>query len=98
MTPSANGSANSTRTVSTNHKTPTGNYTLSITGTSGNLHHSPTVGLRVNPNFPPRSPPLDSGARKGGVLTPPQSGFENSVLAPRAVAQARGCAGRETGE
>ena len=48
MTPSANGSANSTRTVSTNHKTPTGNYTLSITGTSGSLDHSTAVGLTVN--------------------------------------------------
>ena len=41
---------------------------------------------------------FESGARKGGVLTPPQSGFENSVrLAPRAVRRLTDCAGRETG-
>jgi kumamolisin len=48
VTPQANGSANSTLTVSTNRKTPTGNYTLSLTGTSGSLKHSTTVGLTVD--------------------------------------------------
>ena len=39
------------------------------------------------------------GDRKGGVLTPPQSGSQPSVrLAPRAVRRLTDCAGRETGE
>jgi hypothetical protein len=39
--------ANSTLTVSTGRKTPTGGYTLTITGTSGTLHHSTNVSLTV---------------------------------------------------
>jgi hypothetical protein len=38
---------NSTLTVSTGRKTPTGGYTLTITGTSGTLHHSTNMSLIV---------------------------------------------------
>jgi len=40
--------ANSTLRVSTNRRTPTGTYTLTITGTSGSLKHSTTVSLTVH--------------------------------------------------
>jgi hypothetical protein len=33
--------------VSTGRKTPTGGYTLTITGTSGTLHHSTNMSLIV---------------------------------------------------
>ena len=39
--------ANSTLHVSTSRRTPTGTYTLTITGTSGSLRHSTTVSLTV---------------------------------------------------
>ena len=39
--------ANSTLTVSTSRNTRTGTYPLTITGTSGTLHHSTTVSLTV---------------------------------------------------
>jgi len=38
----------STLTVSTSYFTQDGNYTLTITGTSGSLHNSTTVTLIVN--------------------------------------------------
>jgi hypothetical protein len=39
--------ANSTLTVSTAKKTPTGTFTLTITGKSGTLQHSTGVSLTV---------------------------------------------------
>jgi hypothetical protein len=39
--------ANSTLTVSTGRKTPTGTFKLTITGTSGSLQHSTSVSLTV---------------------------------------------------
>jgi hypothetical protein len=39
--------ANSTLTVSTAKKTPTGTYMLTITGASGSLQHSTNVSLTV---------------------------------------------------
>ncbi len=48
FTPSTvTGSGNSTLTVKTNKPTPTGTYTLIITGTSGSLIHTATVTLVV---------------------------------------------------
>jgi hypothetical protein len=46
---SINGSASSTLTISTGCSTAAGNYSLTITGTSGNLNHSASVALVVNP-------------------------------------------------
>ena len=40
-------SANSTLSVGTSKKTPVGTYTLTITGSSGSLQHSTSVGLTV---------------------------------------------------
>jgi hypothetical protein len=45
--PSVTGSGTSTLTVSTGRKTPFGTFTLTITGTSGNLTHSTNVTLIV---------------------------------------------------
>jgi subtilase family serine protease len=42
------GSGSSTMTVKTGSKTPSGTYTLAITGTSSSLTHTTTVTLRVN--------------------------------------------------
>jgi hypothetical protein len=39
--------ANSTLTVSTTRHTPTGTYTLGLTGTSGSLQHSTNVSLTI---------------------------------------------------
>ncbi len=42
------GTADPGRNVSRNGGTPSGTYNLTITGTSGSLTHSVTVGLTVN--------------------------------------------------
>ena len=44
---SVSGTANSTLTVTTGRKTATGTFTLKVTGTSGSLTHSTSVGLTV---------------------------------------------------
>lgn len=45
---SVSGSGTTTLTVSTKHNSPTGTYTLMITGTSGSLKHSATATLVVH--------------------------------------------------
>jgi hypothetical protein len=47
VNPIGSSQSSSVLTVNTNSSTPSGNYTLSITGTSGNLSHSTKVSLVV---------------------------------------------------
>jgi hypothetical protein len=47
------GSGSSTLNVSSSNTTPAGNYTLTVTGSSGSLSHSSTVALVVNPAVVP---------------------------------------------
>src|SRR5438309_2789598 len=48
------GTANSILTISTTSSTPTGNYTIAVTGTSGNLSRTATLSVTV---FAPPPPP-----------------------------------------
>jgi len=60
------GSANSTLTVSTATTTPTGTYTLAITGASGNLSHTTTVTLVVStPDFSISTTPSSQTVTQG---------------------------------
>jgi hypothetical protein len=53
VTPPANGSANSTLTLTASGTATTGTATVTITGTSGALTHSTTITLTVNPAATP---------------------------------------------
>ena len=48
VTPPANGSANSTLTLTASSTATTGNATVTVTGTSGTLTHSTTIALTVS--------------------------------------------------
>ena len=48
VTPPANGSANSTLTLTASSTETTGNATVTVTGTSGTLTHSTTIALTVS--------------------------------------------------
>jgi hypothetical protein len=64
--------ASSTLSVSTAASTPAGSYTLTITGTSGNLSHTSTVALVVNPPGVQFDNAVSSGFQYGAtsVTTP----------------------------
>src|SRR6266404_4398057 len=82
------GSGTSTMSVATNPRTPTGIYTLMITGSIGSLNHSTTVTLAVNsaatPNFSisasPSSQTVTQGTGTSYIATvTPSGGFTGSV-------------------
>jgi uncharacterized membrane protein len=88
VTPPANGSVNSTLSVSTTSTTPTGTYTLTITGTSGSLVHSTSVTLVVNapakPDFSVSATPASRTIKRGSSTTytatvKSLTGFNSSV-------------------
>src|SRR5882762_6577127 len=85
---SVTGSGSSTMTVTTSASTPPGTYTIMITGASGSLTHSTTVGLTVNaaaqPNFSlsasPSSVTIVQGTSGASTVTiSPTNGFNSSV-------------------
>jgi regulation of enolase protein 1 (concanavalin A-like superfamily) len=67
---SINGSGSSTLSISTSSTASTGPFTLTITGASGNLSHSATVGLTVNP----ASSGLPSGWSDADIGSPALAG------------------------
>ncbi len=60
VTPPANGSANSTLTLTASATATTGNATVTITGTSGSLTHSTTIALTVNSSTGSQTAVFDS--------------------------------------
>ena len=86
--PITGGSGSSTMNVSTGASTPAGTYTLTLTGTSGSLTHTPTVTLVVNPsaspNFSISGSPSSQTVTQGGptsytVTVSPSGGFASNV-------------------
>jgi len=82
------GSGSTTMSVTTSGTTPTGTYTLTITGTSGSLTHQTTVSLQVNAassgDFalsaasPTITVPVNSNSSDSITVTP-SNGFTGSV-------------------
>src|SRR2546425_2797841 len=69
VTPPAKGGANSTLTVAASSNAPTGNYQITVTGTSGPKTHSIQFTLTVLaalPCYPPRQPDFLKKTSSGG--------------------------------
>jgi uncharacterized membrane protein len=70
VTPPANGSANSTLTLTASSSATTGTATVTITGVSGSTTHSTTIALTVNaaatPNFTVSASPTSVTVTQGG--------------------------------
>lgn len=86
VTPSSNGSVNSTLTIVTNNQTPTGTFTITIRGTSGGLIRNTTVSLTVTPppDFTVSASPTSRTVTQGGTSTytitvQSLNGFNSSV-------------------
>jgi hypothetical protein len=88
VTPPANGSTNSTLSVTTTTNTQPGTYTLTVTGTSGSLVHSTSVTLVVTaaaqPDFSISASPTSTSVKRGNtamytVTLSPLNSFSGSV-------------------
>ena len=86
VTPPQNGSTGSTLTISTSSTASPGTYSLSIVGTYGNLSHSDTLSLTINPekdfsiSANPTSNSVDRGDTAAYNLTITSlNGFDDSV-------------------
>ncbi len=83
VTLSPGGSANSTLTVTTVNSTPTGSYTINVTGTSGSLSHSIILTLTVTGDYhiaaSPASLTILAGSSANSTITLTSGGLTSTI-------------------